>query len=924
MNSFLQQLARFRRRHRAGRLAAWCIVLHASAGVLALVFATCDLAFAFEPAARHAIVKTLAIGFAIITIAGVYHVSRIFRPRSAELADEALDAPAQPISAALTTTAVDTPLGGFLAQRACAAAADQLAALPARHAMPMRALRRAVWMLGAVAFVLVALRIAAPGPFGVSFDRLLHPKADIPPWTKLHFVLDPAQPAVVYGQDLLVACSITGDTPRFPIECLIREPQSGTVLRLPVARESDTRMSRKLEALTQPVEIAFACGKARSKWQPVEILLEPRILAATLRLTPPAYTGLQVTATPLDTGTITAIEGSQITLELTSNRPLGSAAITFTPARQGTTVPQPETITGDIADTHTAVFQFPAARSGALAASVSDVRGTPAASPMTLMLDVRADLAPEIDLTSPPPMLLATPESAIPLTARANDDFGLARMRLVRTLAGFRDRSQSVASGLTAKQHDFSDRLELAKLGLTPGQTIELFLEAADHNPSLLGQGASGISRIHIISEDDYARRLRAKTTLEEFSARYQAVAKVIVQAREALDAMDRAANTNDAAKVELARQQAAAAHRETAELLDKLANDFPAFALEKQLKELAAERAATARRNLDDLTKFDAKASEGSQRRAIAAMRERLGGGRQPELDRLLQQAATASEAGKLLESAAKFQQIYQTQQSLVKRIETIAREIARGNDQNKRLLQSLADTQQKNREALDALISDLENRAAEIKDPALKKMADSAHKFAESLRMSDPMSVMDAAAKHGRDGSANDDFTNTELARAMLEKFLQQQNDFAQACRGQCPSFSVPDPDVRKTMQQLLEGLMCQNPGMSPNQGAGGGGMGTGGTGPTGSAQPGFAMNDLPVIGPQRLYFEPLSMGGQGRGEGRGGTPRQVTQAAETSVRQSTASRESATSAPAQENVPESYRDAVKRYFTPESRTP
>ena len=46
------------------------------------------------------------------------------------------------------------------------------------------------------------------------------------------------------------------------------------------------------------------------------------ILAGKVTITPPAYTGREASSTPLDTNEIAAIEGSQVILEVTSNRPL--------------------------------------------------------------------------------------------------------------------------------------------------------------------------------------------------------------------------------------------------------------------------------------------------------------------------------------------------------------------------------------------------------------------------------------------------------------------------------------------------------------------------------------------------------------------------------------------------------------------------
>jgi hypothetical protein len=255
---------------------------------------------------------------------------------------------------------------------------------------------------------------------------------------------------------------------------------------------------------------------------------------------------------------------------------------------------------------------------------------------------------------------------------------------------------------------------------------------------------------------------------------------------------------------------------------------------------------------------------------------------------------------------------------------MDTIATEIARGNDQNKRLLASLGDTQRKNRETLNDFARELEQRAGSMQDPALQPMHDSAMEFLQHLALSDPGGVMDAAAGHARDGSSNDAATNAELARALLATLMESPNPFAGACKGQCMKFSVTNPDVNRTMQQLLEGLMCQNPGMIPNQGEGGGGMGAGGTGPSGSAMPGFSMSDLPVIGPERMLFQPASLGGSGDGESRSPRPKPLATHAETGSLKQSETRDGSSGAPDPETVPAIYRDAVKRYFSAEPAIP
>lgn len=918
---FLAALDRIRRWQRLGRSIAAVVIALALATLLALALGLADAWLGFESAPRRALVTTLGILSGLTALGLLFTSLRFPRERSARLADTLVTDPRSPATAGLSLagTKPESDLAAYLTLRALDDSSTALSALPASRLLPWKSIRRAALALVVVLIPIGVLATIFPSATRTIAHRLLHPAADLPPWSPLDFRIDPAAPSVVYGGSLTISAEITGGDLAQPVECLVRSSRSSEIQRLPAFRESATRFSRTLEGVTDPIAIAFACGRARSAWLPVEILLQPKILAGQVTITPPAYTGLPASTTALDSNEISAPEGSTLALELTSNRPLAPSTLIFTPASQPGIDATPEEIPGEVTAVESIRFTFVVTRTGTLAATLADVRGTPAASPLEITLRVRPDQAPVVDLSSPPALLLATPSSRIPLAGTAEDDNALSRVQFVRTLQGFRDRARLVAPKLREKQYQFQDAIDLATLGVSPGQTIELFLEASDHNPSLLGHGTSGISRIQIISEEDYAERIRAQTTLEQFSARYRAIREALDRANQALDEMDKAADVNDPEKTEAARQAAAEAHREAAEMLEKLAKDFPAFEIEKRLKEIAAQQASNARQNLEALEKFDPKASEGDQRRAIREMRERLGRGK-PELDALQQDAAILAEAGKVLEMAAKFQQIYANQQSLAQRIVQISKEISKGNDENRRLLPSLGETQKKNREALDAFARDLRKHAEALENPALAPLKASSLDFLERLALADPGSVMDEATASARLGQANDAFVSAELARGLLETLMNQPDPFCQACQGKSPKFEVMRPDVNQTMKQMLEGLMCQNAGSQPNNGMGGGGVGMGGTGPTGAAQPGFSMLDLPVVGPERMFFTPESTQAGKGGSAQTSPQKPVDEAAETEDFQPGDLQHTTPVAPDLEAVPPAYRDAVKAYFTPE----
>jgi hypothetical protein len=925
MSPLHRTLRRLRTLMVAGWLFASGLVLLAHVAIFALIFGLIDSFVGFETSTRTTISWVFAIYIALSAVGSLIRDLQRSSLDAAHAADIALGDPRRPVAAALSLRTEEiSPMAEMLTQRSLQSASALLATIPSRKFFSWDHIARAAVFLAIPLLALVVFRLAAPAAFSTLADRLLHPATDIPPHSSLVFNIEPANPTAVYGGELRVVATITGGELAHPVECLVRRPRVGEILRLPAFRESDHRFSRKLDGLTEPIEIAIACGKARSHWLPVEILLEPRILSGIARLTPPCYTGLPTTEFPLDTNAIAAIEGSTVVLEITSNRPLATGSLVFTSATAPGVEPAPESIAGEITSSHSASFTLTATRPGRISATVADLRGTPAPEPLDLALRLIPDRPPVVELTSPPRQLLATPRSIIPVTGTAEDDFALSRLQFVRTLSGFRDRVRVVAPELRDKTSQFDEKLDLDALGLEPGQTIELMLEASDHNPSLLGHGSSEISRIRIISEDQYAAYIRAKTTLAKFSTRFEAAREPIKRSRESLKNLQKALEENDRDTAVETLKQALEAHRQAADLLDRIAGDFSAFELEKRLQKLAEKQADDLRENLDALAEID-PALGADQAPAIDEMLDRLGR-QQAQQQQLDDDVEFTRQVASLLEMAAKFRRIYEAQVSVTKRFETIVREFRLGQNQNRRLLPSLADTQTKNREALDAFKLELKSRLDAIEDLAsLAALVDSATDFLAELETAAPETLMDAAASHGQAGQALEAFTQADLARQLLERLMSQPGAFPEAAMGKAPEFELPMPDVNANIAQMLEALLGNNPGNQPGQGQGQnqnqGGAGIGGSSPQGAAMNGFPM-DLPVVGPERLEFDPLADGTKPGGKGGNGGSGQVAPLPETaesgSIPQtSTRPGESTTLAP--EAIPEAYREAVKRFLTP-----
>ena len=147
---------------------------------------------------------------------------------------------------------------------------------------------------------------------------------------------------------------------------------------------------------------------------------------------------------------------------------------------------------------------------------------------------------------------------------------------------------------------------------------------------------------------------------------------------------------------------------------------------------------------------------------------------------------------------------------------------------------------------------------------------------------------------------------------------------------CQGQgdADSFSWPQ-DLAQTLKQLMDSLIPK-PGSRNGEGNQPGNAPSGGPGFGGSSDSGFAMKGkmprVPVYGPSRSRFatkaNPQLGGGQGKGAGQS-APEEGADVNASKL--TTKSREEISGEGlVLENVPEAYREAVKRYFSSETGNP
>ncbi|HEY0543781.1 MAG TPA: hypothetical protein VGC91_00145 [Pyrinomonadaceae bacterium] len=220
-----------------------------------------------------------------------------------------------------------------------------------------------------------------------------------------------------------------------------------------------------------------------------------------VRVVPPAYSGLSAEEAVGD-APVRALLGSQIEVELTATGKFDRASLSF----GGATVQMRAVGEGRYTGS------FIAQASGAFEARIiADEEQAPA--PIVRAVEVYADAPPEAHITEPASdqLLRGLPSNPVTVRWTARDDLGLADV----TLKYIKSRGEGDAAQFTngviplgavergsVREWRGAASLDLARLGMQPGDTLVYWLEARDRNPAANNTGRSATLAIALVAPE--------------------------------------------------------------------------------------------------------------------------------------------------------------------------------------------------------------------------------------------------------------------------------------------------------------------------------------------------------------------------------------------------------------------------------------
>lgn len=345
----------------------------------------------------------------------------------------------------------------------------------------------------AVTGVAVLLLAIAGGHLLRAADRVLQPGQEFEPPPPFTLAISPGDIELVRGDSLEVIVTASGAIPK---AITLERIEKGKTATEPVRLRSENGEFRyTYRGITAP--FTYWASEAGVKSERFEVTVKelPAVRFLSVRLTPPAYTGMPDQILEENVGDIAAMVGTKVKLQIAATKPLREARIEFLEVDNAGS--ERETIRSAKAldlDGSRASAEFPVAQSGYYRLLLTDNEGLASRDPILYRITARPDEFPLVSVLQPPNDLEIAAGVTVPLVAEAMDDFGLTRanLRYHRTSAyespeSLEDESEYLRIALDLRVLEPGRAVaemawDMTPLDLLPEDQIAYFVEVWDND----------------------------------------------------------------------------------------------------------------------------------------------------------------------------------------------------------------------------------------------------------------------------------------------------------------------------------------------------------------------------------------------------------------------------------------------------------
>jgi hypothetical protein len=287
--------------------------------------------------------------------------------------------------------------------------------------------------------------------------------------------VEPGDVAVEKGTPLFVLARFSGPVPG--LATLVFADGDGETRRLPLQRTlSDPVFGGSIPEVSAGFKYHVEFSGSRSRDFNITVFEYPRLERADAEIRYPDYTGLAQKRVE-DTRRVTAVEGSQVDVQLQLNKPVRSARL----------IAKDKSAISLVTDTNKSVATLPGHKleaSQSLALELVDADGRTNKVPAQFVFDVLKNKPPDLKLAAPRGDQRVSPLEEMAFAAEAADDFGLRSVGLTYTMAGQEPATIKLdAQTARHEKRQFGHLVRLEDLRAVPDQLLSWFVWAEDVGP---------------------------------------------------------------------------------------------------------------------------------------------------------------------------------------------------------------------------------------------------------------------------------------------------------------------------------------------------------------------------------------------------------------------------------------------------------
>jgi len=695
---------------------------------------------------------------------------------------------------------------------------------------------RARILLFSAAGIWIAACILLPGVVFTILPRLFAPWLDdiTPPFSLTKIDLSPKGTSIRYGGNLTVNVALQGPIPESLT--LATRSTKGDWTDTPLQTTEPGKYALTLSNLREDTWIMARGaggwgGSSRSARYLVKVVQPPVAQSLLAAYTYPAYTGLKEfrEAVGEEKG-VHGLRGTKVRLEIGANRELTGGDLVL--ESEGAKAEHFPLQISD-KDPKTAFAEFPITAPGtfhlALASGDAQVNASAASGKVTLEHDEH----PNIWFNEPPSEIVVTPDMKVAVDVEADDDIGVARIDWHRVINGIADNAETLYSGEPIKKTGRRVEMDMADLGVRPGDEITYYADAYDNDPGHPNYAETEPYKITVVSAQDFKKRLKESRDAEQLAKEANditdALASLAARQQELAEKMEKAAkalaaNPNDAAaKKDMAAAQAEqkklqAEAAEMAKKLEQYAKSPSASPIESALKEKIAEAAKNVAKAAGDPMKGAQSPSPPSAAKSAREAANELSHASGAAQKSVGEAIKNIEKVAPLYQDVEQFKALLDRQGQLVLQARQFEN-ASPSDDAAHSKMEAIAEAQRQIADELKALQEDFRRHAADAaKD--FPKAAASAVKIADEIGKRQIPNLMETSQGKFSQDQGPAGFSNAKKALEQMQAMMQS-GDSAQGD-------GKSELDIKLSQSLGKPGLgqslgLCMNPGVGPNGGSG-----------------------------------------------------------------------------------------------------